>query len=144
MNIHASLFAITNPVQLLDRWLHPYRHHATVPYHNHDLDIELTQRARTHLQKRSTALKVEMQLYFSCVIKKRVLFHETTTLETTEVDDMLELTFRLVQATSCDPVEFAQNYPVQKEFTSPAAKKIHPKKLSIDFIRNNWVGEFYI
>jgi len=144
MNIHASLFAIKNPLHMIDRCLHPYRHHATISYRKHDLAIDLTQRARTELLKRRTPLKVEMQLYFSCVVKKRVLFHEATELKTLPVDNQLEIVFRLVQASSCDPLEFARNFPIKQEFTGPAAKKIHPKRLSLDFKHKHWLGEFYI
>ena len=144
MNIHASLFAIANPLEMLDRLLHPHRRYATITYRKHNLLIELTQRARLELGKRHTPLKVEMQLYFSCVVKKRVLFHDVTELETTPVDDKLEIVFRLVQATSCDPVEFARDFPVKREFTSPAAKGVRPKRLAVDFYRGRWSGEFDI
>jgi len=147
MNIHGSYFSFTaaySPFPLLDRWLHPYKNAKVVMIGKFPITIEWTQRAEQQMSLQKTPLIAEMQIYFSCVVKKRVLFHDSSELETTTVDDKLAVCFRAVESNSCDPVEFASNFPVKNSFTSTAALKMHPKTLSIDFKHNDWVGEFTI
>lgn len=145
MNIHASYFALNpaiNPLYLLDRWLNPERYRHRVNLRGRSLDVSWTQRAEQALRDRATPLIVEMQLYFSCVIKKRVLFHDEAELNLTPVNDRLAISFRPVQAASCDPVEFARDYPVKREFDSPAAARMHPRALHIDYKKGKFEGEF--
>lgn len=102
------------------------------------------------LEQRQTPLLVEMQLYFSCVVKKRVLFHahDTGDIEQTDeivrVNDKLHVVFRAVQASSCDPVEFARHYPVKQEFRTRPALKMYPSRLKLDYPQDGWLGEFSI
>lgn len=89
-------------------------------------------------------LIAEMQLYFTCVVKKRVLFHDETELTTEPVNERLSITFRAVDSTSCDPEKFAQNYPIRRELESHATMKLSPSLLLIDFRRGKWIGDFNI
>ena len=147
MNIHGSYFSFTaaySPLPLLERWLHPFTNSATVTIGEFPITIEWTQRAQQQLVRQTTPLIAEMQIYFSCVVKKRVLFHDASELETSKVNDNLEVCFRAVESNACDPVEFAKNFPVKNSFKSAAALKMHPKRLSIDFKHGQWSGEFTI
>ena len=144
MNLHNSYFAIKNPFEILDRWLHPFKHNARIQLRGKDLDIRWTRRADDALKLRSTPLTAEMQLYFSCVVKKRVLFHDESSLEKIDVNKKLGVSFRPVQSTACNPEEFASNYPVKNEFHSNAANKMRPSLLCLDFINGRWQGEFSI
>lgn len=85
-----------------------------------------------------------MQLYFSCVVKKRVLFHEQSLHPDHVVNDKLRILFRCVQPTSCDPEEFARHYPEKRQLQSTAAQRMHPKELVFDFRDGHWQGEFRI
>ena len=144
MNLRNSYFAIKNPFEILDRWLNPFQHNARIQLRGKDLDIRWTRRAENALKVRRTPLTAEMQLYFSCVVKKRVLFHDETSLEKTPVNNKLDISFRPVQSTACSPEEFANNYPVKGEFESSAALKMRPSLLWLDFINDQWQGEFVI
>ena len=64
-----------SPGRLLDRLFHPYRYAHTCSYQGKLLLVRMTNRAQRALDTLETPLLVEMQLYFSCVVKKRVLFH---------------------------------------------------------------------
>lgn len=132
------------PRRLLERALNPYRHQATVTMHNTPLDVLWSGRAGKVLSGRDKPLHVEMQLYFSCVVKKRVLFHEYKDDSGITVKGKLNLEFVPVEASSCDPVEFASNYPVRRVMDSPAAGRMHPSVLRIDFRKGRWEGEFDI
>jgi hypothetical protein len=137
-----SYFTIENPLRLLDRWLHLYCHHRTVYIEDKKLRVEWTQRANLALQARTELLIVEMQLYFSCVVKKRVLFHKESELKTVGVCEAMKVAFRPIQAAACNPEEFAKNYPIGRVLNSPAVTKMIPSRLSIDFSQGHWEGEF--
>ena len=140
-----SVGNLFNPGAVLDRLLNGYRNSKTIAFQGNELSVLWTRRAGHELRKHSTRpLTVEMQLYFSCVIKKRVLFYDTDNPPGVTVNENLNMLFRPVQATSCDPVEFASNYPVKTDLTSPGARKMHPRLVKIDFRDGEWSGEFEI
>jgi hypothetical protein len=83
-----------------------------------------------------------MQLYFSCVVKKRVVFHDQADFETLAVNDRLQIAFRSIKSAKCDPLEFARNYPAGGVLDSPAAAKMIPSWLGLDFRQGQWQAEF--
>jgi len=144
MNIHASYFSIKSPFEIFDRWLNPYRHSCSSDIRDKRIEVKWTQRANKALNSRSSSLIIEMQIYFSCVVKKRVLFHNESDLETITINDKLRISSRTVQSESCDAVEFAKNFPVKDELTSASARNMRPSLLYIDYINQQWAGEFSI
>jgi len=144
MNLHNSYFTIANPIQLINKWFNPPSHSQTIRLQGENLFVQWTHRADKILHRRSSPLIIEMQLYFSCMVKKRVLFHETFEHETLTVNDAIEIAFRPVQSTSCDPVEFANNFPVKQQLTSTGAKHMTPASLELDYVNGQWQGEFSI
>jgi len=146
MGIRQSYFALgeLHPIKIFERLVHPYRPLAMVQLRGHPLHISATSRAVRAMAQRKQPLQVEMQLYFSCVVKKRVLFHETGEDAGETVSDMLRVDFRAVEALACDPVAFAANYPERRQLTSPAATKMHPSRLRIDYRNGNWYGDFTV
>jgi len=142
-----SLFSFgpgINPYYYFDKWFNPYYHRKTITFRKNQLTIEWTKRADHALSQSTKNLIVEMQLYFSCVVKKRVLFTEQADFQTISVKDNLSVAFHPVEAASCDPIEFAKNFPARHEFDSVSAKKMRPRELKIDYKNNAWQGEFYI
>ncbi|MFO7592858.1 MAG: hypothetical protein R6X15_02280 [Pseudomonadota bacterium] len=133
-----------HPMRLVERLLNPYRSIAETSLQGHPLRIEATRRALGALDRRSKPLSVELQLYFSCVVKKRVLFHEEAVPGEESVSDRLSVRFRPVEALTCDPVEFAANYPERRELKSKAASKMHPSRLLLDYRKGRWQGDFDI
>lgn len=135
------------PRQWLDRLAHPYRHQRRCRYRGKALTVRWTERARRALAARQTPLLVEMQLYFSCMVKKRVLFHSPHELHGSDVvtvNEHLQVTMRSVQADRCDPVEFARHYPGSRVLEAPAARQMRPSRLDIDFTDGQWRGVFEI
>jgi hypothetical protein len=136
-----------SPLRRIERWLNPYRPLAVIRVRERDLAINATHRAEKALAKHTTPLIVEMQLYFSCVVKKRVLFHSekgTTDGGMVIVNDRLAILFRLVEALSCDPKEFAADYPERRQLTPAASAKIYPSRLLLDYRQGQWRGDFTI
>jgi hypothetical protein len=147
MSFKSSYFELPNPLELLQRFLNPGVHSGEITLNGKPLSVSWTRRAGKQLERRDHPLLVEMQIYFSCVVKKRVLFHEEGHREGVQsvmLGDRLRIAFRAVQATSCDPVEFAANYPEHHEFESAGATKMHARALRIDYRDGQWQGEFDI
>ncbi len=140
--LRGSYFSIQSPAGILDRWLNSYSHSRSVVLGQKNLRVEWTDRAEKALQARSEPLVIEMQLYFSCVLKKRVLFHETSEIETKDVNDSMKIAFRPIQSAVCNPEDFAKNYPLGRVLDAPAATKMIPSRLRIDFRQGQWQGEF--
>ena len=100
-------------------------------------------RAERKLQRLEHRLVVEMQLYFSCVVKKRVLYHfEPAGFEVIPVNDRLGLTFQPIASAACDPREFAAGYPQAKGLSAGRAARMLPRSLELDFRRGRWEGQF--
>ena len=143
LNLSASYFAIDNPLRRLDRWIHKYQHHQTARINQRDVDVCWTVRAEAALQSSQHPLIVELQLYFSCVVKKRVLFHRQVEFDTTAVDQKLALAFRPIASAVCDPREFALNHPVGKDLSQGVAERMVPRRVAIDFRQGEWEGQFH-
>ncbi len=144
MNIHASYFSIKNPLEIFDRWLNPYRHSSSADIRHKTINVKWTQRAEQALRAREHSLTIEMQIYFSCVVKKRVLFHDQSDDDAININDKLRIVSKTVQSDSCDAAEFAKNFPVKNELISDSANKMLPTLLCVDYKDQQWVGEFSI
>lgn len=115
----------------------------------HQVDIQgrplrviLTDAARTALSQRSTPLVAEMELYFSCLIRKQVRFREQAQ-ETTDVvvDDHLSVRFRPVMTRTCGK-DYEGDEPPLTEFPIANSRPYVPHWLQLDFKHGHWQGEF--
>ena len=135
-------------MKIIDKCLHPFKHQASVDVRGKRIVIKWTRRAEQALQQhtrdQNVPLIIEMQLYFSCTVKKRVLFHDQSDFETIPVNKHFSLAFHPVEASSCDPLEFAKNFPVKRVFDSSGALKMSPSELVFDFKNDQWIGHFNI
>ena len=129
---------------MLERWLNPYRHQQRVSLHGNALTLCWTARAEQALHRRKVPLAIEMQIYFSCVVKKRVLFPEEATADAQPVDQRFLLSLRAVESDRCDPIAFAARYPARRELDSSQARKMRARELRIDYRRGAWEGVFLI
>ena len=146
MSWQASYFSVAhlNPLTRLDGVLHPFSHRASVMLRGKPIEIDWTGRAERELERRTEPLTVEMQLYFSCVVKKRVLFHDRYELPAVGVSPRLRIAFRMVQSAVCDPAELARHFPVRRELDPPRAAGVSASSLHLDFRGDAWAGEFEI
>jgi len=89
-------------------------------------------------------LQVEMELYFSCLIRKAVRFgHGPSSPYSVSVTPQLQLNFRPVVTKACKVSEVEDEPPVE-DFKLVKPEAFVPKKLVIDFKRGEWVGEFHM
>lgn len=142
LSLRGSYFAIENPLRWIDRRLNGFSHQRTVLLNQRHLLVCWSDRAEQALQALEQPLVVELQLYFSCVVKKRVIFHRQSALDTVEVSGKMRIAFRAVTAAACNPEVFASEYPEGKELSGEAARRMQPTRLEIDFRNGQWQGEF--
>ena len=116
---------------------------AMVSINGRDVLIEWTRAAAAELARRPRPLIVEVELYFSCLVKKFVLFHEQVgDREVAVVNNRLSVFFRPVMSPACS-IEAAELLGRQPEADIPgdAVKKIAPRRVRIDRRKNAWTGE---
>ena len=141
-NLQASYFSIENPLRVIDRWLNRFRYRQIVRINQRDVEVNWTERAESALQASQQPLIVELQLYFSCVVQKRVSFHQHVEFDTVVVNNRLEIAFRPIASAVCDPREFALNHPAGKDLSQGVAARMIPRNVEIDYRQGNWEGQF--
>lgn len=118
----------------------------TVSVNGKPLAVEWTRAAARKLAERSRPLVVELELYFSCLVKKFVHFHEEAPARATiQVSDKFHLFFHAVTSTACtmDVAERLGRQP-ETELDTPVARRFAPKRLRLDFSRGKWQASFWM
>jgi len=108
--------------------------------------VEWTSRAEAALRARAQPLIVELELYFSCLVKKFVHVRENADGHALAwVDPRLALYFRPVTSTSCTPqtAERLGRQP-EVEIDTPATRRIAPKRVRLDFRDGGWHGSYWL
>lgn len=81
LQLQSGYFSMKTPLQMIDGWLNPYHIKDNVDIRGKKMAILYSKRAEKALKQRKTALIAELQLYFTCVVQKRVIFHEKADIE---------------------------------------------------------------
>ncbi len=117
---------------------------AIVVINGKDVLVEWSTAAERELSRRQAPLIVELELYFSCLVKKFVHFRDDSRgRPTVAASDKLHLYFRPVTSTACS-FEVAERLGRQPEIDidSQALRKIAPKRVAITHERGVWSGSF--
>ena len=130
--------AYLNLNERVDNWLNPHQLLCSYSLSENPLNIYITQRAKKQLKQSSEKLYVEMQLLYSCLLKKRTVFHSGTEYSFEPVNDQINICYRAVLAQRCDPEEFARHYPEKQTFDPTS----FPQALFLDFKNSAWQGYF--
>ena len=126
------------------RW--QQRHGTQVQLNGKPVVVEWSAAAHAALARRSQPLTLEMELYFSCLVKKFVHFHdEAPPRATVRVADNLHLYFRVVTSTACT-MELAERLGRQPEteLDTVAARKLAPRRVRLDVVKGAWQAEFWM
>lgn len=92
----------------------------------------------------ASPLLVEMELYFSCLIRKTVRFNRQSSMRyAVSVTPKLTLGFSPVMTKVCKVSE-VEGEPPLEDFNIVKPEAFVPKKLFIDFKRGQWLGEFHM
>lgn len=112
-----------------------------IEFHGRVIELNLTTAAKNALAQRQTPLLAEMELYFSCLIRKAVRFYETESLDCTPVTDTLSLCFRPVMTRHCG-LDYEGDEPPLTDFPLSHPEHYIPRWLRIDYENGQWHGEF--
>ena len=108
----------------------------------HALEVELTRAAEKALDKQQKSIFAEMELYFSCLIRKKVRFYDSLQDENVVyLHDKLGISFRPVMTKVCGK-DYEGDEPPLTDFPIHKAENFIPRWLKIDFSHGEWQGEF--
>lgn len=115
---------------------------STVEILNRPVQVEWSKAAENALSALSAPLSVEMELYFSCLIRKKVRFGDKAhSREFVPVNERLGVAFRPVMTKACKVDHADQEAPLSDfPIKNPAA--FVPRWLKIDYRHGIWEGEF--
>jgi len=119
---------------------------ASVRINGKPVSVECTPAAERALAARAEPLVVELELYFSCLVKKFVHVRESAGSHPLAwVNDKLAVYFRPVTSTTCAPA-LATRLGRQPEIDidTPATRRLAPKRVRIDYRAGEWKGEFWM
>ena len=111
-----------------------------VTLHDKSIKITLTRAAQAALAQRDMPLVAEMELLFSCLLRKRVHFGDAAA-ESTPVNDRLAVRFTPLMTRRCSVAEGGATPPSERFPLENPAPYV-PKWLTIDYRRGEWVGDF--
>jgi hypothetical protein len=121
------------------------RSSAVVTINGRAVAVEWSRAAAQALAERSGPLFVELELLFSCLVRKSVHFHDAPPDgEAVAVTETLRLGFRPVTAEACK-MELAERLGRQPvtAIDTPAARRLAPRRVWIDHAHGAWCGEFW-
>lgn len=113
----------------------------TVELAGRRIQVHITSAAEARLQERDTPLVAEMELFFSCLIRKKVRFHDDAATDATPVTDTLHASFRPVMTRHCS-LDYEGDEPPMTEFPIVKETPFVPKWLRVDHRDGAWTGEF--
>lgn len=114
-----------------------------IRYEGRPLTLHLTRAAEAALARRTTPLVAEMELYFSCFIRKRVRFHTVVRNDRSVVAaENLFVGFRPVMTEQCHIDATTADEAALTEFPIVKPSAYVPRWLRIDYRQGGWIGEF--
>jgi len=107
------------------------------------LELNISKSAEQQLAGRETPLLLEMELYFSCLVRKRVYVRESFDgINSISVGDKLALRFRPVVTQTCAISECERDNPPVKDMPIKQPERYFPHWLKLDYRGGAWHAEF--
>jgi hypothetical protein len=117
---------------------------ATIEILGKPVVVEWTASADKKLQGLAEPLLVEMELYFSCLIRKAVRFGRDAQAKSFALaGPRLKVGFRPVMTRVCQ-VSDVEGEPPLEDFPITKPEAFVPKRLAIDYSEGKWKGEFFL
>lgn len=119
----------------------------TVEMLGKQIQVEISKHAERQLKDRKAPLFVEMELYFSCLLRKEIRIRETLGEKLDEefsaqFSELLHISFRPVMTKSCSVSSCAGEKPPLSDFPIERPQSYIPKWLKLDFKKGEWCGDF--
>jgi hypothetical protein len=110
------------------------------------VSFSMTRKASKQLKLREQPLWVELELYFSCLVRKQVRFFDQppehgNIMDPVAVLPNLNLSFRPVVTEHCSVAE-VEDKPDLNTMPVSNPSQMVPKWLKLDFRQGQWCGEF--
>jgi len=106
--------------------------------------VEWSASADNKLQDLAEPLLVEMELYFSCLIRKAVRFGRDAHMgDFSSAGTRLKIGFRPVMTKACRVSDF-EGAPPLEDFPIVKPEAFVPKRLTIDYRKGKWSGDFFL
>lgn len=111
------------------------------------IQFEISRNAQQKLSLRDAPLYIEMELYFSCLIRKQLRFYEIFVEPADEkfsvrFSDNLQISFRPVMTKSCSISSCEDGKPPLSDFPIRKPQSYIPRWLKLDFRKGKWCGDF--
>lgn len=131
--------------------------HKLLSFHNKAVEIELSKSASLQSSHLNSILVIEIQVYFSCLLGKRLAFYTESKVngiwqlnaeefsailaESQQLTKNIYIRFNTVMTKSCPVSDYIGPPPVT-DFTIKNQKPYVPCWLNIDYKNDNWSGEY--
>ena len=116
--------------------------HTTVDYEGKTIKLFLSPKAQSKLEDLDEPLCAEMELYFSCLIRKKLRFNHLCTADNSvKVMDKLQLRFHPIMTKVCKK-DYEGDEPPTTDFPIAKVGPYIPHWLKIDYRSGAWQGEF--
>jgi hypothetical protein len=113
----------------------------TTRFMDKPLRVEMSRASRRALSRTRRPLLIEMELYFGCLIRKRVRFHDQDAEQRFQrVTDDLSLAFRPVVTGSCRLDD--SDAPPVEDLAIQRKQAYIPRWLRIHYRNGEWEGTF--
>ena len=107
------------------------------------LKLSISHKAQVQLDRRTKPLLLEMELYFSCLVRKRVYVRDHANgEEAAALSDKLSVSFRPVVTQSCAMREVERDNPPVMDMPIVKPERYFPHWLTLDYKRGKWLAEF--
>jgi hypothetical protein len=107
------------------------------------LQLSLSRAAQRALALRTEALYLELELYFSCLVRKRIHVRDSMTgAGYLPVTDKLRVRFRPVVTQTCSMREVDTSNPPLLDMPMVQADRYFPHWLTLDYRGGRWRAEF--
>lgn len=107
------------------------------------VELRFSAKALSELARLDGPHTIEMELYFSCMIRKRVYVRSASDSPyTTDIDGQIQLGFRPVMTRSCSVAETGGKAPPVTDFPVMKPERYVPDWVELDYRAGNWQGTF--
>ena len=115
----------------------------TITFQGRPLELTVSRRAQAQLDRRTEPLFLEMELYFSCLIRKRVYVRESIdSPDAVALDGKLMARFRPVVTQTCAMRDVERDNPPVKDMPIIKPERFIPHWLMLDYRRGKWQADF--
>ena len=115
----------------------------TITFQGRSLKLTISQRAQAQLDRLAEPLLLEMELYFSCLIRKRVYVREPVDAPgMVKLAEKLMARFRPVVTQTCAMRDVERDNPPVKDMPIDNPERFFPHWLTLDYRRGDWQAEF--